>query len=99
MAKIVVDSPDQEANVLQVLAQREQKALKAYAALIIRRELKRWGLLPRENEGGLSETNCSEEEKKIQRRGDVISITKLPFENLQMIMRAADPILLIKGDA
>jgi hypothetical protein len=105
MAKIIVDSPDQEAHVIQNLVQWELRGIKAYAERIVWRKFKRWGLIPRENEGGRSKTNCSREDKKIQRRGDGLSATKilltpkLPFENLQMIVREANLLLLIKEDS
>lgn len=104
MAKIVVNSPDQEANVYQGLAQREHRILKTQFVLIIRRKLKRWGLIPRENEGGQLETNCSREGKKNRQRRDGIAVTKIPsaptthFENHQMIVREAKPLLLIETD-
>ncbi len=45
MARVVLYLREQEMNALQALAQREYRALKAQAALIIRKELERLGLL------------------------------------------------------
>jgi hypothetical protein len=46
MAKIIVYLGDQERDALQQLAQREMRVPRAQAALIIRRELVRLGMLP-----------------------------------------------------
>lgn len=46
MAKIIVYLGDQERNALQLLAQRELRLPRAQAALIIRQELVRQGMLP-----------------------------------------------------
>ncbi len=46
MAKIIVYLGDQERDALHQLAQREMRVPRAQAALIIRRELLRLGLLP-----------------------------------------------------
>ncbi|HAX70973.1 MAG: hypothetical protein KPEEDBHJ_00217 [Anaerolineales bacterium] len=46
MAKIIVYLGDQERNALQQLAQRELRLPRAQAALIIRQELVRQGMLP-----------------------------------------------------
>lgn len=45
MARVIVYLREQEISALQVLAQREYRALKAQAALIIREELERLGLI------------------------------------------------------
>ena len=46
MAKIIIYLGEQERNALQQLAQREMRAPRAQAALIIRQELVRLGMLP-----------------------------------------------------
>jgi hypothetical protein len=104
MAKIVVNSPAQGTNVYQDLAEREQRILKTQFVLINRRKLKRSGLIPRENEGGQLETNRWREGKKNRQRRDGIGVTKIPlepnthFQNHQMIVREAKPLLLIETD-
>ena len=49
MAKVIIYLKDCELAALNSLAQREYRALKAQAALIIRNELERLGLIPREH--------------------------------------------------
>jgi len=46
MAKIIIYLGEQEREALQQLAQREMRVPRAQAALIIRRELNRLGMLP-----------------------------------------------------
>lgn len=46
MPKIIVYLAEQERNALQQLAQREMRVPRAQAALIIRQELRRLGMLP-----------------------------------------------------
>ena len=46
MAKIIIHVEEYECNALDQLAEREYRTLQAQAALIIRRELERLGLLP-----------------------------------------------------
>jgi hypothetical protein len=46
MAKIIIHVEEHECNALDQLAEREYRTLQAQAALIIRRELERLGLLP-----------------------------------------------------
>ncbi|MEW6406635.1 MAG: hypothetical protein AB1649_33050 [Chloroflexota bacterium] len=46
MAKIIIHVEDHECNALDQLAEREYRTLQAQAALIIRKELERLGLLP-----------------------------------------------------
>lgn len=46
MAKIIVYLGEQERDALQQLAQREMRVPRAQAALIIRQELTRLGMLP-----------------------------------------------------
>ncbi len=46
MAKVIIYLKDCELTALNSLAQREYRALKAQAALIIRNELNRLGLIP-----------------------------------------------------
>lgn len=48
MAKVIIYLRDHESAALQTLAQREYRATKAQAALIIRKELERLGLIPGE---------------------------------------------------
>ena len=48
MAKVIIYLKDCELTALNSLAQREYRALKAQAALIIRNELERLGLIPNE---------------------------------------------------
>ena len=50
MAKVIVYLRDQEQSALYQLATKEYRAPKAQAALIIRKELERLGLLPMESE-------------------------------------------------
>lgn len=50
MAKVIVYLRDQEHSALYKLAVKEYRAPKAQAALIIRKELERLGLLPMEPE-------------------------------------------------
>ena len=46
MAKIIIHVEENECTALDQLAEREYRTLQAQAALIIRRELERLGLLP-----------------------------------------------------
>jgi len=46
MAKVIIHLRDHEMTALNDLAQREYRALKAQAALIIRRELQKLGMIP-----------------------------------------------------
>ena len=48
MAKVIIYLKDTELAALNSLAQREYRALKAHAALIIRNELARLSLIPNE---------------------------------------------------
>ena len=48
MAKVIIYLRDQELNALNELAQREYRAPKAQAALIIRRELEKMGMISSE---------------------------------------------------
>lgn len=48
MAKVIIYLRDHESAALRDLAQREYRATKAQAALIIRKELERLGLIPGE---------------------------------------------------
>ena len=50
MAKVIIYLRDNESAALNNLAQREYRAPKAQAALIIRKELERLGLIPGESE-------------------------------------------------
>ena len=45
MARVILYLREQELSALQVLAQREYRAPKAQAALIIRKELERLGMI------------------------------------------------------
>ena len=60
MAKIIVYLGDQERNALLQLAQRELRLPRAQAALIIRQELVRQGMLP--IQAHITETASSLEE-------------------------------------
>lgn len=46
MARVIVDLGEHERSALTVLAKREKRIPRAQAALIIRRELERRGILP-----------------------------------------------------
>ncbi len=46
MSKVIVYLPEMEFGALQKLAQQEYRATKAQAAVIIRNELERLGLVP-----------------------------------------------------
>ena len=48
MAKVIIYLPDHESAALNKLAQREYRAPKAQAALIIRKELEKLGLISSE---------------------------------------------------
>jgi hypothetical protein len=48
MAKVIIYLRDQELTALNELAQREYRPLKAQAALIIRKELEKLGMIPAE---------------------------------------------------
>ena len=48
MAKVIIYLRDQEFTALNDLAQREYRAPKAQAALMIRRELEKLGMIPGE---------------------------------------------------
>ena len=50
MAKVIIYLPDHESAALNHLAQREYRAPKAQAALIIRKELERLGMIESEPE-------------------------------------------------
>ncbi len=54
MAKVIIYLPDHESAALNQLAQREYRAPKAQAALIIRKELERLGMIKSEPEIGQS---------------------------------------------
>ena len=56
MAKIIVYLGEQERSALQQLAQREMRVPRAQAALIIREELVRQGMLPISNKAQESES-------------------------------------------
>ncbi len=51
MARVILYLREQELNALQALAQREYRAPKAQAALIIRKELERLGMIEPAKEG------------------------------------------------
>lgn len=48
MAKVIIYLRDNELSALHTLAQQEYRVLKAQAALIIRQELQRRGMIPAE---------------------------------------------------
>ena len=52
MARVVIYLRDHEVSALQRLAQQEYRAPKAQAALIIRKELERLGMVSAESIGG-----------------------------------------------
>jgi len=53
MAKVVIHLRDQEMNALNDLAQTEYRPVKAQAALIIRKELERLGMITVPSQGDL----------------------------------------------
>ena len=57
MPKIIVYLAEQERNALQQLAQREMRVPRAQAALIIRQELRRLGMVPARSTVSDEETN------------------------------------------
>lgn len=59
MPKIIVYLAEQERNALLELAQREMRVPRAQAALIIRQELRRLGMLP-------AQSTVSEEEEHVE---------------------------------
>jgi hypothetical protein len=59
MAKVIIYLRDHELTALHDLAQREYRAPKAQAALIIRQELERLGMIPVEPEKGLPVVSTS----------------------------------------
>jgi hypothetical protein len=56
MAKVIIYLRDHESAALNDLAQREYRAPKAQAALIIRKELERLGMIPSEQEQAMPST-------------------------------------------
>ena len=58
MARVVIYLRDTEVNALQLLAQQEYRAPKAQAALIIRKELERLGMV-------CADTNEGKEQKSL----------------------------------
>lgn len=62
MPKIIVYLAEQERNALLQLAQREMRVPRAQAALIIRQELRRLGMLPAPAVGSDQETIQPEEQ-------------------------------------
>jgi hypothetical protein len=55
MARVVIYLRDQEVSALQRLAQLEYRAPKAQAALIIRKELERLGMVSEESKDGIDQ--------------------------------------------
>ncbi|MCJ7432286.1 MAG: hypothetical protein MUO77_02235 [Anaerolineales bacterium] len=55
MAKVIIYLRGHDLTALNDLAQREYRAPKAQAALIIRRELERLGMIPGEQQGNQNE--------------------------------------------
>lgn len=55
MAKIIIYLADPERDALHQLAQRKMRAPRAQAALILRRELTRLGLLPEQTQSADAE--------------------------------------------
>jgi hypothetical protein len=60
MAKVIIYLRDHELTALHDLAQREYRAPKAQAALIIRQELERLGMIPVEPENVAASSMISE---------------------------------------
>jgi hypothetical protein len=56
MAKVIIYMRDHELTALTDLAQREYRAPKAQAALIIRRELEKLGMIPGEQPAQSNQT-------------------------------------------
>ena len=59
MAKVIIYLPDNESEALKDLAQREYRAPKAQAALIIRKELERLGMIQTEHEQAMPAADAS----------------------------------------
>lgn len=59
MARVVIYLLDPEMNALQRLAQQEYRAVKAQAALIIRNELKRLGMIVDQPAGNVTDPKKS----------------------------------------
>ena len=59
MAKVIIYLRDHEASALNNLAQREYRVPKAQAALIIRKELERLGMIPIQHEQQLQIMDAS----------------------------------------
>ena len=61
MSKVIVYLPETEFGALQKLAQQEYRATQAQAAVIIRKELERLGMVSAEikHNGGVKEIQCS----------------------------------------
>ena len=58
MAKVIIYLPDNESAALKDLAQREYRAPKAQAALIIRKELERLGMIQTERNQAMPATDA-----------------------------------------
>jgi hypothetical protein len=69
MAKVIIYLKDCELTALNSLAQREYRALRAQAALIIRNELNRLGLIPE----GQAAPETEDSEESITRPTDCLS--------------------------
>ena len=80
MAKVIIYLKDTELAALNGLAQREYRALKAQAALIIRNELARLSLIPNEQptpqniDPEQSATGSSEDLSKMQDTEKVVGV-------------------------
>jgi hypothetical protein len=61
MARVVIYLPEPEINALNQLAQQEYRPVKAQAALIIRNELKRLGMIGEQPANNKKELNKSSE--------------------------------------
>ena len=59
MAKVIIYLPDHESAALNQLAQREYRAPKAQAALIIRKELERLGMIQTEHSQAVPATDAT----------------------------------------
>lgn len=70
MAKVIIHLRDYELTALNDLAQHEYRAPKAQAALIIRRELQKLGMIPSEPPVPPHQDNAPSDEKdKLEMKG------------------------------
>ena len=69
MAKVIIYLRDHELTALNDLAQREYRAPKAQAALMIRRELEKLGMIP-----GEQQINTSPIESPSDKQGETVMV-------------------------